>query len=719
MFACRSLGPEEVQDSKKVLTATFEALPASKTALSPAGGGAYKVFWTKDDKISVIPEGQTLPCLYYLSSGEGTATGQFSGYGSGNSYIAWYPGTGPVSLAGSSELSVVFPTEQAYTAGTFADNVCPMVASGTGSELAFRNVASVLKVSLTGRHSVTRLVFRAKDSSMKISGPATVSVADPSKPVLTISDKGCDSIFVNTGVVNLTEDKATDFYLVLPPMTCKGGFTVRIWTNSGYMDKVYGSDFTFERSRVHEATPVKVKLTNGVEASESLDGLGTPEQPFKIGSLSDLLLMQAAVNTPGARINAKSGGSVEAISASFLMTADIDLSAACGKASGVSWTPIGSEAMPFLGSFDGGGHKISNLYINAPEQDYQGFFGNISGNLSNVKLDGTIETAGRVCALLAANSTGSIRNCETSGSVVVTGSYSGGIAAIGLYFYNCINHADVSTRVYKRWTGGIAGEGFEFYDCYNDGTIRGDYTAGGICGYCTVIVSGCINRGITDARGHSSGGIVGETDGSVVNCINYGRAQGVSRAGGLVGEFRGPLIANCVNYGIIFVTSDTGGGIAGFIGNKSNGETHSEIRNCVSTGEFTNYDVLYGYTYDSFKDRGALCGITMGRKAGKDYLGNEYQDSSIEYSYWLYDKTANLGWEIPIGTENGTSSHIFPLDQAAMKGADSGQALYKTHTRVVDALNAWVADNPKFPETNIEFKTWQYDSATGYPILKQ
>ena len=52
----------------------------------------------------------------------------------------------------------------------------------------------------------------------------------------------------------------------------------------------------------------------------------------------------------------------------FRLTEDIDLS-------GHSWEPIGNSAQSFLGVFDGNGHTISGLYIDAPDEDNQGLFG--------------------------------------------------------------------------------------------------------------------------------------------------------------------------------------------------------------------------------------------------------------------------------------------------------------------------------------------------------
>ena len=38
------------------------------------------------------------------------------------------------------------------------------------------------------------------------------------------------------------------------------------------------------------------------------------------------------------------------------------------------WTPIGTNAKNYTGTFDGNGHVISGLYINNNDADYQGLF---------------------------------------------------------------------------------------------------------------------------------------------------------------------------------------------------------------------------------------------------------------------------------------------------------------------------------------------------------
>jgi TonB family protein len=68
------------------------------------------------------------------------------------------------------------------------------------------------------------------------------------------------------------------------------------------------------------------------------------------------------------------------------LASDIDLSTYD------NWTPIGdyatNTANVFSGTFNGGGHVISNLKINRPGVSYQGFFGYIDGgNVKNLRFD--------------------------------------------------------------------------------------------------------------------------------------------------------------------------------------------------------------------------------------------------------------------------------------------------------------------------------------------
>ena len=98
-----------------------------------------------------------------------------------------------------------------------------------------------------------------------------------------------------------------------------------------------------------------------------------------------------------------------------------------------NWTPVGgnSASKAFKGQFDGQGHTISGLYINATTT-YQGLFGYVQdGEISNLSVSGNITTTANNVAGIAAytNGTTKIDRCANFVNITSTGSYVGGITA--------------------------------------------------------------------------------------------------------------------------------------------------------------------------------------------------------------------------------------------------------------------------------------------------
>ena len=107
------------------------------------------------------------------------------------------------------------------------------------------------------------------------------------------------------------------------------------------------------------------------------------EPDIQIGTLSELLDFSAEVNGG----NTYEGKTV-------VLTADIALG---GEVS--PWTPIGTSANPFKGTFDGGNHVVSGLYI-ASGPDV-GFFGFVSGgNIRNLVVDGSVSGSSNVAGIV-------------------------------------------------------------------------------------------------------------------------------------------------------------------------------------------------------------------------------------------------------------------------------------------------------------------------------
>lgn len=202
------------------------------------------------------------------------------------------------------------------------------------------------------------------------------------------------------------------------------------------------------------------------------------------------------------------------------LNADIDLN-------NNKWTPIGTTANPFKGTFDGDHHTIT-LEIKADASQAQaGLFGTIDEGATvqkvavNVVADGITSTASETesrAGAIAAINKGTIDQCYVSGNGFVLSSdgttrHAGGIAGDNSgTISNCYNliHVKVN-KSSNAYFGGIAG--------YNTGTIEYCFASGEISiAYDAVISS--LRDGVRD---EIAGGIVGFNDhenaGVVKHCL--------------------------------------------------------------------------------------------------------------------------------------------------------------------------------------------------------
>ena len=274
---------------------------------------------------------------------------------------------------------------------------------------------------------------------------------------------------------------------------------------------------------------------------------------YLIGNAEELQWFAAEVNEHNtyAAVNAK-------------LTADIDLSTVCGENLG-SWQPIGDPSshysgyLGYLGTFDGQGHTITNLYINENNSDYtntssyyRGLFGYLNGaTVKNITLYGSVESNNRYVAAFAGRSslTATIENCHNYATVTCTNKtnewgYAGIVASAGGSILNCSNHA----KIYGccGWVGGIAGRAelkTTIAGCYNEGEV-----------YC--FNDGYLYRGVGGILGASSDDI------AITDCYNTGRVYQYFQTmpyelalGGILGRgfttARTVTIENCYNTGLV------------------------------------------------------------------------------------------------------------------------------------------------------------------------
>lgn len=247
----------------QVLTASLEGKPATKTHLSNPVDGVYYPFWTSRDALAVYVDGLSYPDKYTIFDGVGTDKGVFTGTVKGGSYVALYP-YADLSEEGLRDnvLTLNLPAEQIFSEESFGEGAFPMLAVSHDQSLSFLNLCAVLKVSMTGETSVKAIRFRANDEKMAVSGKATVHTDFTSLPELVMASGGSPEVTLQCTSIFLDKDTPVDFFIVIPPGTYKGGFTLEVDTFSGSYTKTITSDVTFARSQFRYIAPF-VCETNG------------------------------------------------------------------------------------------------------------------------------------------------------------------------------------------------------------------------------------------------------------------------------------------------------------------------------------------------------------------------------------------------------------------------------------------------------------------------
>ena len=184
--------------------------------------------------------------------------------------------------------------------------------------------------------------------------------------------------------------------------------------------------------------------TDGVTTLELKNGA------YEIGTVEQLKLFREAVNE---------GNSVA--KATVKLTADIDLE-------DEEWTPIGTQANAFAGIFDGGGHTVSNLYINQPSRSDVGFFGYTrDGEIKNLTIENADVTGYLdVGAVAGTPYTSKYTNITLAGTVKVEGySYVGGMLGKNAYAdltgltvdVTAGSYVKAESQNYRSYVGGVVG----------------------------------------------------------------------------------------------------------------------------------------------------------------------------------------------------------------------------------------------------------------------
>ena len=306
------------------------------------------------------------------------------------------------------------------------------------------------------------------------------------------------------------------------------------------------TDFEVKIEADFDEPAEEISVWDGQTVTEPTYNANT--ETYTVDSGSDLAWLAGIVN--GTLPESRTVTQDDFAGKTFVLTKDIDLN-------GKEWTPIGTSANPFKGTFDGQGHTISNLYINMPDRKNVGLFGYTSdGEVKNVVINNA-KVAGSNCTgvVTGTPNTSKYTNITVKGHVEVVGC--GYVGTIGGY------------AAYADWTQiTVDVDDTSFVDAHanQDGVKMIRAYVGGICGF------------------------RGEGDHTFSNIKSNIKVKGATvDIGGLVGiAHYGNKFVNCVctgnvyNYSTIEDDAYETGGLAGVWHNET-GYTVT-MTNCSFTG---------------------------------------------------------------------------------------------------------------------------------------
>lgn len=290
-------------------------------------------------------------------------------------------------------------------------------------------------------------------------------------------------------------------------------------------------------------------------ASQPSEGDGKTGNPYIITKAEELAWFRDQVNSGNNFICAKISDDVEVIDMSTVCHAEDKSQNLIEK----SWEPIGKNdyGYQYQGTFDGNGKTITNLYINASQNNvglfgytYEGTIKNLTFEYANVTNTGVFTGF-----LVGYANTSKLQNIKISNTCQMKGGKdTGGIAGYLTYAnaYNCVNYA----------------------------TVQGNYRVGGLFGYCSNkerSITTCANYGNVTATSTDAGGLVGYfISGTIQDCANYGDVKGTERVAGMAGYVNEGKIQNVFSYGNVSATNRTQD-IGMAFGNSDNGTTEGMV----------------------------------------------------------------------------------------------------------------------------------------------
>ncbi len=229
------------------LNAKMEEQPETRARLERQDNGFYYPLWEHSDSLAVFTEQGQCPAAFTLVGGEGTTEGLFKGSRSGTQYVALYP---YYANAEFKDNHLLFSLPEKQNGGF------PMIAVSDDGNLQFKNLCSIIKLSLTGSCVVGSITIHS--DKQFLSGPSSVDLSFSDMPQLVMQEGGSHDVSLDCGAVILNPDKAKEFFVIVPPGNYDGlSITINAFTET--ITKSITHEVILNRSRLRSVTPFMVE----------------------------------------------------------------------------------------------------------------------------------------------------------------------------------------------------------------------------------------------------------------------------------------------------------------------------------------------------------------------------------------------------------------------------------------------------------------------------
>jgi hypothetical protein len=423
--------------------------------------------------------------------------------------------------------------------------------------------------------------------------------------------------------------------------------------------------------------------------SFSGNGSGTEEDPYQITNVHQLQEMK------------------DDLMAHYILMNDIDASKTrewnVGDHDGdpetpdsaMGFEPVGNRKQNdynlksfFSGSLNGYGFSINKLFINRPNQDFVGLFGNVIHGvniynmlLSEVDITGRSFVGGLVGEIISnGKDVSKIEKC------IVTGKISG----LKTKFGECIGGL---VGCVNDITGGI-----EISNCMSDAYVYGFNYVGGFCGKIfsqaknrfTSIIH-CLSKGVT--KGHGSvGGFIGSNisinNKSIIRkCYNKSLVAGIAAVGGFCGINENATISECYNTGDIVALNydNTFVSVGGFCATNisiNNSSYIYLIENCYNIGNIVSETERFN---------------TIAGFLSRNKTKNNYNFNGIRYCYTVSNINMNITYQNVGGFcawHEGPGSHYIEdcywnLDNKNIDTSYGGKRLSTKEMANIESYENW------------------------------